>query len=160
MSDPQKPTVIDEIEAAMVEALAARLGSTFYIAGFPARPGAFDTAGYEASALVHFNEGRYESTADTSGQARALQFIVVLILNRLEMASDAYRHLEAVRHALQFQAFAGAKPMRMVSEKLAGEQNGRWEWHVTVATSVPAAAAIVERSVRPVIPPAQKREAA
>jgi hypothetical protein len=135
-------SIIERIEAAIIELLKKGLPSSFYIAPFPDDPRNFDSAKMKASALVHYSGSRFglENNGNPVSQVRNLQFTIALYLHSLRDHVGGYRSIENARKALQNVPVEGATPFRMLSDALADQSNGQWTWQLDIACTVPAVA--------------------
>jgi hypothetical protein len=134
---------IEKIQDQIVARLKDQVGSKFYIDAFPANTNDFDPAMMNAAILVNYAGSRYGDFAgsDASQQSREMRFTLVLYLQNLISASDAHPHLEAIRKAVQGVPLQGSTPIKMVSDQLADQQAGQWEWHIEIALTTNAVAA-------------------
>ncbi|MCZ4273306.1 Gp37 family protein [Maritalea porphyrae] len=134
---------IEKIQDQIVARLKDQVGSKFYIDAFPANPSQFDPAMMDAAILVNYAGSRYGAfrETDTSQQMRDMRFLLVLHVQNLVKPSQAYEHLETIRKAVQSVPLEGSTPIKLVSEQLAGQDAGQWEWHIEIALTTNAVAA-------------------
>jgi len=136
------PLVIEQVERALVEHLAASMSGQCKVEAFPADVAQYDFANLPAALLVHYAGSQYASAKGpaNTAQARRMQFALVLLCRSLRGEGGAYAHLEDIRLAVQGRAFAGAGPAGIVRDALEAENDSVWRWQVVVALPIPAVA--------------------
>lgn len=140
---------IEKIQDQLVERLKDQIGSTFYIDAFPANTNQFDPAMLDAAILVNYAGARYAdfTGTDASQQLREMRFILVLYLQNLQSPSEAFQHLEDIRCAIQAVPLEGSTPIKLISEQLAEQNAGQWEWQIEIALTTNAVAAYTPRTL-------------
>ena len=64
----------------------------------------------------------------------------ILLARERHGHSGAYQALEDIRLALQGEAFVGAGPAEIVSDRLVTEIKGQWRWEIVIGLGAPAVA--------------------
>ena len=138
-------SIIARIEDEMITALRDALPSAALIAAFPDDARDFDLAQYELAVLVHYAGARYEAQglSGPADQMRDLRFALLIYVRGLRGPAGSYETLEAARKAVQNRRFAGSAPVRLIAERLAGEEAGIWQWEMEVSVPMLAVAAHV-----------------
>lgn len=146
-------TVIEKIEAAIVEHLKGKLGTAPRIEPFPDDPSAFDLASTEQAVLVHYTGSRYDAAEGVGGgaQVRRPSFAVHVCVRSLRGEAGGYRLLEDARLALQAMPATGdtaaGHGLTIVRDELAEQSGGLWHWLLEVR-------ALVRAVPRPPVAPA------
>lgn len=138
----RSPSVIEQVEDALLAVLKENVSGQCKVEAFPNNPALYDFEGLPAALLIHYAGSRFapaKGPANTS-QARAMEFSLVLLCRSLRGEGGAYGHLEDIRLAVQGRAFAGAGPASLTRDQLNEEKDGVWRWEVRVSLPIPAVA--------------------
>jgi hypothetical protein len=133
---------LERVEDAIVSALKEGVDGSVKVENFPADVKAYDFAGLNAAALVHYKGSKFTAKDGPANpnQSRRMNFAIVLLTRALRGQGSAYHALEDIRLALQGFAFEGAGPAEIVSDGLIAEVEGQWRWEVVIGLNAPAVA--------------------
>lgn len=136
------PSYLEKVEDAILTALRDGVSGSVKVDSFPADIKAYDFAGLNAAALVHYKGSRFKGRTGQASpnQTRGMSFAIVLLIRALRGDGGAYHALEDIRLATQGVSFEGAGPAEIVSDALVTEIEGQWRWEIVIALAAPAVA--------------------